>query len=91
MDEANDLPALAIATPKVYERHAERFDCERPKSLVERAWLSRFLSLLPDSARILDAGCGAGVPIAIWPRYCLRKSGRLSTAMGLAAGRYRES
>lgn len=43
MDEANDLPALAIATPKVYERHAERFDCERPKSLVERAWLSRSL------------------------------------------------
>lgn len=64
MDEANDLPALAIATRKVYERHAERFDAERPKCLVERAWLSRFLSLLPESARILDAGCGAGDPIA---------------------------
>ena len=64
MDEPNDLPALAIATRNVYERHAARFDAERPKCLVERAWLSRFLSLLPDSARILDAGCGAGDPIA---------------------------
>ena len=34
------------------------------KSLFERAWLDRFLALLPAGGAILDLGCGSGEPIA---------------------------
>lgn len=32
--------------------------------LSERAWIERFLDLLQPGARVLDIGCGSGIPIA---------------------------
>ena len=58
------LRALAAATQDVYDRNAARFDAERPKGLHERAWLDRFLGHVPAGGSLLDAGCGAGEPIA---------------------------
>lgn len=58
------MDALASGTQDVYERMGPRFDAERHKHLVERPWLSKFEALLPAHAEILDAGCGAGEPIA---------------------------
>jgi SAM-dependent methyltransferase len=52
----------------LYERHADDFDRDRGRSLQERAWLDRFLSHVPLSGSVLDAGCGMGEPIA---RYIL--------------------
>jgi SAM-dependent methyltransferase len=54
----------------LYERHAADFDRERGRSLVERAWLDRFIALLPPCASVLDLGCGSGEPIA---RYLLSR------------------
>jgi SAM-dependent methyltransferase len=48
----------------LYERHAHRWDRERSRRLVERAWLDRFLSLVTPGSTILDLGCGSGEPIA---------------------------
>lgn len=56
--------ALAARTQNVYEKHAARFDAERPKGLHERSWIDRFLRLVSPGGRILDLGCGAGDPIA---------------------------
>ncbi|MBO0334975.1 class I SAM-dependent methyltransferase [Sneathiella sp. CAU 1612] len=64
------LSDLAKTTQDVYERNAERFDAERSKTLFERNWLDRFLSLIPEKGYVLDLGCGAGDPIA---RYILSK------------------
>lgn len=61
-----DLRTVATNTRAVYERHAARFDAERPKRLHEKAWLDRFAALLPSGGRILDLGCGAGDPIAAY-------------------------
>lgn len=49
---------------ELYERHAVTWSRERGDRLVEKAWLDRFLSLLPAHPRVLDIGCGPGVPIA---------------------------
>jgi len=48
----------------LYERHAQAYDRLRGRSLFERAWLDRFLKLLPQKASVLDIGCGSGEPIA---------------------------
>jgi trans-aconitate methyltransferase len=48
----------------VYERHARDFDRDRGRSLQEKAWLDRFLDVVPASGTILDVGCGMGEPIA---------------------------
>lgn len=48
----------------IYTRHAAAFDRQRPRDLAERAWLDRFLALVPDGAAVLDVGCGMGEPIA---------------------------
>lgn len=45
-----------------YRRVAERFARERNKSLIERRWLDRMLAHAP-GRRVLDLGCGPGVPI----------------------------
>ena len=65
MDD-DDLARLASRTQAVYERNAQRFDAERPKGLHERLWLDRFLDGLPQGGKILDLGCGAGMPIAAY-------------------------
>ncbi|MEX0349098.1 MAG: trans-aconitate 2-methyltransferase [Paracoccaceae bacterium] len=59
-----DLSSLARKTQQVYERNAEWFAQNRPKALVERPWLDRFMERLPVPADILDLGCGSGHPIA---------------------------
>jgi SAM-dependent methyltransferase len=48
----------------LYERHARDFDRDRGRLLQEKAWLDRFIALLPPSATVLDIGCGMGEPIA---------------------------
>ena len=54
----------------LYQRHAIDWDRERGRSLFEKPWLDRFLALLPQSASVLDIGCGAGEPIA---RYLIER------------------
>lgn len=61
---------LAARTQEIYERRGAQFDAERPKTLIERPWLDRFLDLVEPGGRVLDVGCGAGDPIA---RYMLRR------------------
>lgn len=62
----DDLTQLASRTQAVYERNAQRFDTERSKGLHEKPWLDRFLDGLPAGGKILDLGCGAGMPIAAY-------------------------
>ncbi len=50
----------------LYERHAQAYDAERGRSLFEKAWLDRFLGLLPPAPAVLDIGCGHGEPIAAY-------------------------
>ena len=57
-------------TVDIYNRHAAAWDQHRPRVLVERPWLDKFIALLPTAGQILDAGCGAGEPIA---RYLLER------------------
>ncbi len=52
----------------MYEAAAERYDRERSRELIEKAYLDRVLDLLDERPRILDLGCGGGEPIA---RYLL--------------------
>jgi len=47
----------------LYERHARAWDKDRSRSLFEKAWLDKFLSLMPPDPRVLDIGCGSGEPI----------------------------
>jgi SAM-dependent methyltransferase len=50
----------------LYQRHASDWDRERGRSLFEKDWLDRFLALVPQQASLLDIGCGAGEPIALY-------------------------
>lgn len=47
----------------VYRRHAAGFDAHRGRQLFEKAWLDRFLALVPVGAPVLSLGCGAGEPV----------------------------
>ena len=47
-----------------YERAAEAYLADRPQTSPDIASLDHLLSRLAPGARVLDAGCGAGVPIA---------------------------
>ncbi len=48
----------------LYQRHADDWDKERGRSLLEKDWLDRFSALLPPEPSILDIGCGSAEPIA---------------------------
>ena len=47
----------------LYQENAARWDADRPRTLIERAWLERFLALAPAGGRVLDLGCGMGEPL----------------------------
>jgi len=51
----------------LYQRHARAWAADRNTGLFERAWLDRFLALLPDGGFILDVGCGSADPIGRHP------------------------
>jgi SAM-dependent methyltransferase len=48
----------------LYQERAREWDDIRPRVLMEKAWLDRFIALLPTEGSVLDIGCGAGEPIA---------------------------
>ncbi len=58
------MPPDAERIVGIYRRHAAAYAAARGRDLFERAWLDRFLALLPPRAAILDIGCGFGAPIA---------------------------
>lgn len=60
------LDATPDGIQAVYERQAAAYDAKRSRALFEARWLARFTAGLPDGARVLDLGCGAGEPIARW-------------------------
>jgi SAM-dependent methyltransferase len=51
--------------PGHYEKHAVAWDADRRSSAWnDRRWHDRFIEALPKSARVLDLGCGGGIPVA---------------------------
>lgn len=78
---SRDVPGSPGAIPAVYDAKAEVFDRLRSRVLFERAWLDRFLALVPAGAPVLDLGCGAGEPIA---RH-LNEAGRPVTGIDASA------
>ena len=57
----HDLPDQIVG---IYRRHARLWTTAREAAdCVEAPWIDRFLALLPAAAKILDLGCGSGVPI----------------------------
>ena len=60
----------------IYREHADAFVRLRGTGLIERAWLDAFLAPLPGaSPRVLDIGCGFGVPIA---QYLIERGCRIT-------------
>jgi trans-aconitate methyltransferase len=64
-----------------YDRLADRFDAARDRTLFERPWLDRFLAFVPPPRRVLDLGCGTGLPIA---RYLVERRAELTGVDGAA-------
>jgi trans-aconitate methyltransferase len=66
----------------LYERHAESYDRDRGRGLMEREWLAAFREAAGPDAAILDLGCGCGEPIA---RHLI-ESGHPLTGVDSSAG-----
>ena len=64
------LDDLHSRTVQIYEEHAHAWDEHRPRVFFEQHWLDKFINLLPQKGRVLDVGCGAGVPIAEYVLNC---------------------
>jgi 2-polyprenyl-3-methyl-5-hydroxy-6-metoxy-1,4-benzoquinol methylase len=47
-----------------YDIIAEAYLKQYARSAVRDHWLGQLIALLPQSARVLDLGCGAGIPVA---------------------------
>jgi SAM-dependent methyltransferase len=67
-------PNMASESERIiglYQRYATEWDKLRGRRcLLEKRWLDRFVALLPQSASIVDIGCGTGDPIA---RYLIER------------------
>lgn len=57
---------LAENIIEIYKKHARAWTELRGKFLYEKAWLDRFLTLIPAHSHILDLGCGSAKPIAVY-------------------------
>ncbi|HET7803908.1 MAG TPA: class I SAM-dependent methyltransferase [Pseudolabrys sp.] len=56
---------LADRIPGHYEKHAVAWDADRRDGgWNDKRWHDRFIGALPKSARVLDLGCGGGIPVA---------------------------
>jgi cyclopropane fatty-acyl-phospholipid synthase-like methyltransferase len=55
-------PKLVVAHG--YDVVAGTYLARHGKSVVRERWLCEMIARLPDTARVLDIGCGAGVPVA---------------------------
>jgi 2-polyprenyl-3-methyl-5-hydroxy-6-metoxy-1,4-benzoquinol methylase len=58
----DDDPKLLVA--RGYDAIAERYFQQYGRSQVRDRWLEELVALLPRRARVLDLGCGAGIPVA---------------------------
>jgi SAM-dependent methyltransferase len=63
-DQMSDVSRDAERIIGLYDRNAQEWDEARSRGLFERAWLDRFIDLIPSRASILDIGCGSGEPLA---------------------------
>lgn len=61
---SDNIQQARRTTRLVYEQQAQYWDEVRPTSLYEKPWLDRFVRDLPPGGRLLDLGCGSGVPVA---------------------------
>lgn len=68
-----NLTELSKQVQQTYERNAHKWAEQRPKSLLEKTWLDKFLALAPKEGKILDLGCGSGDPIARYIFECGRQ------------------
>lgn len=57
---------LAENIIEIYKKHARAWTELRGEFLYEKAWLDRFLALIPSHSHILDLGCGTAKPIAAY-------------------------
>lgn len=57
---------LAENIIEIYKKQARAWAELRGEFLYEKAWLDRFLALIPAHAHILDLGCGSAKPIAAY-------------------------
>lgn len=58
------MPAEAKNIIDLYRRYASAWRQARGTHLQERKWLDKFLAIQPPDPKVLDIGCGPGVPIA---------------------------
>ena len=87
------MRVLVNKTKEIYERNARLFDQQRNKSLFEKKWLDRFLSLVPAKSMIVDVGCGSGEPITkymIEQRYRIVGLDFSQTMLDMASQRFPE-
>ena len=64
-DKENMTHEHARQIPQIYERHAQAWDSDRRRGIWnDRSWHDRFIACLSSGARVLDLGCGSGIPVA---------------------------